>query len=164
MEKIDLRFDCGFDFNEMTPSSRGAVCRTCSTEVVDFTSMNLEEIKSAFLAGNVKCGRFRDDHIGEIMDSRENFILKRKIAAAVVVLSLGFYQPSIAQSDSMYTFSLKKKPIEQVDSVKVDNQLKELDPEKPFFTKGRNRYYWSSRFPFIIRKRRRFQPVGTPSF
>lgn len=164
MEKVNLKFDCGFDFDSMTTSERGAVCKTCSTEVVDFTKMSLAEIKEAFKSGEVKCGRFSKDQIGSIKDSRENILIKKKLAAAVLFLTLGIYQPSVAQSDSVYTFKVEKKPIENVDSTKSHSVLKELEPEKPFYTYKRVRYYKTSSFPYFRREKRRFTITGCPSF
>lgn len=48
----------------MTATDRGAFCRSCSKEVVDFSAMTDSELLSFFAGGKAGCGRFRADQVG----------------------------------------------------------------------------------------------------
>jgi len=64
-EKITIKEPCSVDWNKMQPDERGKFCAVCSTVVVDFSGMALEDITS-FLQKNNKekiCGRYHDRHV-----------------------------------------------------------------------------------------------------
>lgn len=153
MKKIDLNFDCGVDFEKMTPTKKGAVCKECSTEVIDFTKMTLAEIQTYFLNERVICGRFDRATIGDIYDSRENINFKRKIRTLLFIFSFGLYYSGFSQSDS-----LPEAPaVEKVEIEKIEVE----SPTKPF-KKRRGKYELTRRFPFLHKKR--MIVTGCPSF
>lgn len=45
MKGIDIPETCSENWNEMTPTEKGAFCQKCAMEVMDFSSMNPEQIK-----------------------------------------------------------------------------------------------------------------------
>lgn len=96
MFKIQIPKPCHADWGEMRPTQQGAFCSSCSKEVVDFTKMNDEEVKSYFLQTSTgsTCGRFRTEQIHRIRISLPDNIFIQKIAGwkkfmAVVMLAFG---------------------------------------------------------------------------
>ncbi|WP_041326921.1 carboxypeptidase-like regulatory domain-containing protein [Robiginitalea biformata] len=61
--KISIPEPCGENWNEMTPTEKGAFCETCEKEVVDFTSLSDAEIAQKLDAGKKLCGRFRPNQL-----------------------------------------------------------------------------------------------------
>ncbi len=55
---------CHEDWNKMSSSEQGRFCKSCSKQVVDFTSMTDQEVLNYFKksSGNV-CGRFENDQL-----------------------------------------------------------------------------------------------------
>lgn len=62
---ITIPKPCHENWNGMSPQDKGRFCQVCSKTVVDFTSLNDEEVKNYFLqqAGKKTCGRFRSDQL-----------------------------------------------------------------------------------------------------
>lgn len=58
---------CHANYKTMTPSSGGRFCSSCEKVVIDFTSMNTEEIKNYFQNNTAQevCGRFMLPQVGE---------------------------------------------------------------------------------------------------
>lgn len=65
--KITIPKPCHEDWNKMNPSSKGRFCNTCTTEVVDFTKMNSEEIKTYLRENSNVCGRFKNEQLDSII-------------------------------------------------------------------------------------------------
>ncbi len=63
MKKIELKVSipdpCHENWNEMTSTQKGAFCKVCTKEVIDFTSESDEEIVKHFQKNENVCGRFR---------------------------------------------------------------------------------------------------------
>lgn len=59
MRNIGIKEPCTENWNEMTPTERGAFCQKCATQVYDFTNKSNQEIKAALksLIGQPVCGR-----------------------------------------------------------------------------------------------------------
>ena len=62
---ISIPTPCHEKWNEMSPDEQGAFCNVCSKTVVDFTTLNDEEVQNYFLSnrGKKTCGRFRNDQL-----------------------------------------------------------------------------------------------------
>ncbi|MFK7782779.1 carboxypeptidase-like regulatory domain-containing protein [Psychroserpens sp.] len=62
---LDIKTPCSEDFNEFTPTSKGGFCKSCTKEVIDFTSMNSEKIATYFQNKNNlnTCGRFNSEQL-----------------------------------------------------------------------------------------------------
>jgi len=59
MKNIGIKEPCTENWNEMSPSEKGAFCQKCATQVHDFTNKTNEEIRSTLknLIGQSVCGR-----------------------------------------------------------------------------------------------------------
>lgn len=58
MKKITIPSPCSENWNEMTPTEKGAFCQKCSLEVIDFTQKTPEEIRETLTLnlGQRVCG------------------------------------------------------------------------------------------------------------
>lgn len=64
MLRVSIAQPCHEKWDEMTPVERGAYCRSCCKEVVDFTTMSDKELFIYFKnKRSATCGRFRDDQL-----------------------------------------------------------------------------------------------------
>ena len=67
---IEIKEPCDEDWSKMTSTERGAFCKACAKEVIDFTGMNSIEIKTQLAlsySGNQRvCGRIRNDQLAAI--------------------------------------------------------------------------------------------------
>lgn len=84
---------CHEDWNKMLPSEKGAFCNVCSKTVVDFTTLNDEEVKNYFLTnqGQKTCGRFKNTQLTNSDNPLQavlagNIPLWKKFLAIVIIL------------------------------------------------------------------------------
>jgi hypothetical protein len=69
MMHISIPKPCHEDWKAMTPNEQGRHCNVCCKTVVDFTSMNDEEVKHFFFNKKKEesvCGRFRNEQLQRI--------------------------------------------------------------------------------------------------
>jgi hypothetical protein len=62
MKKIVIPNPCAEDWNQMTPTEKGAFCKKCNLEVIDFTKKTPEEIRETL---NLAMGKKVCGHIGK---------------------------------------------------------------------------------------------------
>jgi hypothetical protein len=65
MPQLSIPVPCHEDWNEMTPTQKGAFCQKCQVDVMDFTDKSNEEIKAFFQANHGKktCGHIRQSQL-----------------------------------------------------------------------------------------------------
>ncbi|MBI3238090.1 MAG: hypothetical protein HYZ43_04480, partial [Flavobacteriia bacterium] len=63
MKHIGIQTSCSENWNEMTPTDKGAFCQKCVKQVHDFTNKSTGEIKQVFreMMGQEICGRMTAD-------------------------------------------------------------------------------------------------------
>jgi hypothetical protein len=66
---------CQEDWNQMTPTQRGAFCQKCQIDVIDFTHQSPNQIKETLLknSGNHLCGHIRQSQINELNQEYQNW-------------------------------------------------------------------------------------------
>lgn len=66
--KLSVSKPCSQDWNNMLPNDSGKHCTACATTVIDFSTMNDEQVASFFLLNNPQpvCGRFKASQIERI--------------------------------------------------------------------------------------------------
>jgi len=66
---------CHAPWSKMQEADKGRHCKSCSTIVIDFTTMNDAELKTWFKdnKGESFCGHFKSDQV-----SRNHIVIKRK--------------------------------------------------------------------------------------
>ncbi len=67
MPQIHIPKPCHENWDTMTATDQGRLCKKCSTVVTDFTEMSTEELIRYFEVNQGKkgCGRFRDDQVAD---------------------------------------------------------------------------------------------------
>ena len=65
--KISIPKPCNENWDKMTPSNNGKYCDVCKLNVVDFTSMNDDEIQNYLVNKSYVCGRFDCSQINFIL-------------------------------------------------------------------------------------------------
>lgn len=62
---LDIKTPCSENFNEFKPTAKGGFCASCDKDVIDFTTMNSEEIISYFKNKSNKntCGKFNNNQL-----------------------------------------------------------------------------------------------------
>src|SRR5262245_52388784 len=64
--KVSIPNPCSKSWNVMTPAENGRYCNSCEKIVIDFTTMNEEEIKQYFLNSKERvCGHFKPEQLDE---------------------------------------------------------------------------------------------------
>lgn len=68
--KFNIPSPCSEDWNEMTPTDKGAFCDKCAFEVIDFTSMNAIEVRDTLQAraGSKTCAHISKNQL-EVVNS-----------------------------------------------------------------------------------------------
>src|SRR5215471_12760358 len=98
MLALSITKPCHENWEDMIPEERGAYCKSCCKNVIDFTSMGDEEIFDYFQTKKNEpvCGKFRNDQLNRplIEISPEVFIMKipfwQKFLAAVFIYFSSF--------------------------------------------------------------------------
>lgn len=67
--KIEINKPCHENWDAMTPNEKGAFCKVCTKNVIDFSKQTLDEIKDFFSIlpkSNKVCGRFKESQLNEL--------------------------------------------------------------------------------------------------
>lgn len=98
---INVSSPCSENYDNFTPTAKGGFCSTCTKEVIDFTTMNSDNIATFFSTQNSKntCGRFKSSQL----KTYEIPLQKRSYKSMVTALALAFlglfaFQKSQAQN------------------------------------------------------------------
>lgn len=96
MLKISIPQPCHEDWQKMTPTSKGAFCKACAKEVVDFTKMTDEQVQNYLLSRTTEklCGRFQPQQLSRIEIHIPAIVFTQNIAAwkkylAILLLAFG---------------------------------------------------------------------------
>ncbi|PIE86754.1 MAG: hypothetical protein CSA03_03705 [Bacteroidetes bacterium] len=78
MKNISIPEPCSENWNEMTPTEKGAFCQKCALEVIDFTNKSADEIRSILVQniGNHACMRIKNTQIEELNDDFASWKIK----------------------------------------------------------------------------------------
>jgi len=63
---IDIPNPCSQSWDAMNPSENGRYCRHCSSEVVDFTAMDLAQLQTYFQSAHRLCGRITTFQLAQL--------------------------------------------------------------------------------------------------
>ena len=110
--KIHVPKPCHEDFGKMTPTEKGKFCKSCSKEVIDFTSLTNTEIADLILKNNNLCGRFREDQLNKEIHNYQISSLP-KVAAGLALLS------TLLSTNPLYSQSKKA----QTEKIEIKNQF-----------------------------------------
>ena len=90
---ISIPEPCHENWDKMSLNEQGAFCNVCSKTVIDFTTLNDEEVKNYFLKnhGHQTCGRFRNKQLTDAENPLTKILVSsipfwKKILAIVIIL------------------------------------------------------------------------------
>lgn len=160
-KNIKITFECNQNWDEMKISGHGRYCESCCKQVFDFSDKPLNEIEK--IAGGELCGMFRIEQIEPDLRLIEiPFSVKTSLLTIGTILGLELNQVNGQVLE-------KGNKIEKVDLTKADSAVT-LDTKVNGIKANRindgecvnnaikKRYYFSKKFPFIVK--RRIRTVG----
>lgn len=88
--KITIPEPCNEDWNQMTATQKGAFCKSCAKEVIDFTRISKSELARKIKHGQNLCGRFKPEQLNTPLPSvtRSNFQRNAAMLGFTSLLSL----------------------------------------------------------------------------
>ncbi len=118
---IDIPKPCSVNWDEMEVTINGRFCHSCQKEVIDFSSMNDEEILIYFKNYKNFCGSFNEFQLNRnlyIESKQKNYKFRRFVAMLITFLSI--------KSSSILALHRKIEPIEvstdSIDLMVLDKQ------------------------------------------
>jgi len=119
---ISIPKPCHENWQEMTATERGAFCKSCQKEVIDFTKKTKDEIHRILSAGGATCGRFRTDQL-ELPIHQTTYIKSwwHWKAIAVSTIALLLHKPVAAQYSHQTSYMIKKVVLPK-DSLMTNNR------------------------------------------
>ena len=80
MKNITIQEPCSENWNEMTPTEKGAFCQKCATQVIDFTDKSNLEIKTIFrsLIGQSICSKITPNQLESLNNEFELWQMNSK--------------------------------------------------------------------------------------
>ncbi|WP_394974215.1 carboxypeptidase-like regulatory domain-containing protein [uncultured Croceitalea sp.] len=95
--KITIPEPCSEDWNKMSPTQKGAFCKSCAKEVIDFTNTTNRELARKIAKGDNICGRFKPEQLNTSLPivSQNQFRRNAAMLGFTSLLALG--TPLVAQ-------------------------------------------------------------------
>ena len=95
--KITIPQPCSEDWNKMTTTQKGAFCKSCAKEVIDFTTTTKRELSLKIKQGDKLCGRFKPEQLNTPLPtvSQSQFRNNAAMLGFTSLLALG--TPLVAQ-------------------------------------------------------------------
>lgn len=126
-DQFDIRISkpCNEDFNTFTKTVKGGFCRSCTKEVIDFSSMSANEISDYFRQNRSKntCGRFKAHQVQQILPiQKRNRFINFIGGACLMVLSLVSFKTASAQNTNIILKDSDQKNPKKQDSL-VKNEI-----------------------------------------
>lgn len=166
MKKTTMHFLCNEDINRMPRTECGRYCASCEREIIDFRGASKQQVEA--LRGKDVCGIFLPEQVEDGITPIQ--LPKARFVAATFLTFLGL--ETHAQTELNTTQSTPTEFVAD-DTTSIAKTGGEIQPEgraltkkeirsnlkrtvynhKPFIRTGRATYYWSRRFPFIVRRR-----------
>lgn len=107
---INVTSPCDENYDNFTPTTKGGFCSTCTKEVIDFTTMNSDDIATFFSTQNSKntCGRFKSSQL----KTYEIPLQKRSYKSMITALAMAFLGLFAFQNiQAQNTNSANKNPL-----------------------------------------------------
>ena len=131
--KVSIPKPCTENWGEMSPTQRGAFCKTCAIDVIDFSDKKPAEVKETLLAniGKQMCGRFSKTQLSNL--SRDYQIWKNQsvktfqskfLWACLMAFGLTLFtgcENSNAQNILMHSLNENQNSLPLADSLKTDS-------------------------------------------
>ena len=164
MNRNGLQFNCEEDIEKMTVTNCGRYCDVCQREIIDFRGMSKLQLEK--MRDKDVCGIFLPEQVEDGITPIK--LPKVRYAAASFLTFLGmevYGQQETSQQQSFPTEisandttatpqSDSTKLVAQTSSSLSKKEIRKLRRHfRPIVTTNNASYYWSKRFPFIVRRR-----------
>ncbi|MEO9513033.1 MAG: carboxypeptidase-like regulatory domain-containing protein [Flavobacteriaceae bacterium] len=90
---------CSENWNKMTPTQKGAYCKNCQKEVIDFTKTPKIVLAKKLSKGSNLCGRFKSEQLNFPLPSISRSAFQRNVAALGFTSLLVITNPLAAQEN-----------------------------------------------------------------
>ncbi len=108
---ITIPKPCSENWNEMTPTQKGAFCKSCEKEVIDFTQTTKIELSRKLKKGDDLCGRFTPSQLNTPLPSVSRNQWKRNAALLGFTTLLAVTTPLAAQDTAPHPTEQVPRPI-----------------------------------------------------
>ncbi|WP_420603337.1 carboxypeptidase-like regulatory domain-containing protein [Flagellimonas sp.] len=88
---------CSENWNKMTPTQKGAFCKSCQKEVIDFTNTSKIVLAQKLSKGSKLCGRFKSNQLNTPLPSVTRSTFQRNVALLGYTSLLAIGTPLAAQ-------------------------------------------------------------------
>ncbi|GMN10199.1 hypothetical protein MTsPCn9_13860 [Croceitalea sp. MTPC9] len=95
--KITIPKPCSEDWNKMTQTQKGAFCKSCAKEVIDFTHTTKSELSRKIKKGDTICGRFKPEQLNTPLPTTSQTQFRRNAAMLGFTSLLALGSPLLAQ-------------------------------------------------------------------
>lgn len=171
-EAINLKFNCQEDLESMSCTDKGKFCSSCQKEVIDFTKMSYSVIQQVKGNQSEMCGMFLPEQIDPNLHPIELPKVRSLAFLSTILVSLNFGNVSAqstvdpkteqaqgASNAPRLTPEEAKVKMERGEHISMSITAPESESSaiKASSKKAEKakKWYWSKRFPFIHKKRRR---------
>lgn len=161
-----MEFECNEDFSKMPATDCGRYCDVCQREVIDFRGVPKKQLEA--LRGKDVCGIFlpeqMEDGITPIRLPKVRYVAASFLTFLGLELhaqqELSSAQPTpseLVADDTTVVTKTTSEALPQAQGMTKKEIRKarkySYNGHKPFIHTRRANYYWSRRFPFIVRRR-----------
>ena len=179
-ELIQLKYNCQEDLDSMSKTEKGKFCNSCQKEVIDFTKMSYAQIQKIRGNESKMCGIYLAEQVDPSLHPIELPKARSFAFLTTLLVSLNFstvsaqstVDPKVEQSQGSSNapnltpeeakektengqhISLSKASPTETESNNSDAEVEKKKAERV------KKWYWSKRFPFLHKKRRRRHMYG----
>ncbi|MFD2587874.1 carboxypeptidase-like regulatory domain-containing protein [Croceitalea marina] len=101
--KITIPEPCSEDWNKMTATQKGAFCKSCAKEVIDFTHTPKSVLAKKIKTGASICGRFKPEQLNTPLPTLSQSQFRRNAAMLGFTSLLALGTPLVAQHSTKPT-------------------------------------------------------------
>lgn len=164
MNRNGLEFNCEEDIEKMPVTDCGRFCAVCQREIYDFRGVSKKQLE-AFREKDV-CGIFLPEQVEDGITPIRLPKVRYVTASFLTFLGMEVYgqlestqqQPfpteiSANDSTTLSQSDTTKAAVQTTDPLTKREIRKFKRRFRPFISTNRASYYWSKRFPFIVRRK-----------
>lgn len=113
--KITIPKPCHEDWNKMSPDINGRFCSSCAKNVVDFTTMQPDEIQVYIQQNSNICGRFKNTQLDSLTVQIPNHILYSQTQYQKMFILALF----IAMGSTLFSCADKNGNKQKIDKIEI---------------------------------------------
>lgn len=156
--KIEMTFECNQDWEQMKISGHGRHCELCRKTVYDFSNKSIDDVVN--VSSGELCGMFLAEQIeSDLRPIEVPFSLKTALLTIGTFLGLELSQVHGQDLDQGHRIENVVSDLNKADTARTiktqseDFKANGLGDCENVKRPMRSRYYFSKRFPFIVKRR-----------